>query len=297
MIKSSLLQARAAFEGFCNTNNIINEKIITDPDMLAYFVPDTKHAEAIQRRLTEYGRKTALQYKVAKLPTGKLHVLAAGTLPNTAMVDLVEDATISCDKFRSKLAEILKPIGEMDLRYSNNRPKQNKTDNPSPAKPKVGIKSIDDKINEALEGIATPDDVQPQEGLKSLFAAIKQSGLGQALKKGGVSWHVAEPGKHAVTFSKGDTPILQLTSIELGDAKKLGEVLSQLTSIAQGKAPQAAQLELDRVKEMASRASDRKSAMDDIAQQFAIPKPEEQQQVNILDPRAAQPAQPGRAKV
>jgi len=291
---TSLLRARAAFERFCLENIIVSEKINTGPGMMAFFVLQ-EQAKAAEKFLAESSRQFGLQLKTADLPAGRLFVQATGTLSESAMADLAADTAVCYNDFRAKLSEVLEPpIGEMNLRHPDSslrranaiggqfpasmqdyfRPKPEKKKKPTK-------KDMNTKIEEALEGIATPDDIQPQEGLKSLFSALKQSGLAQGLKQNGVMWHVAEPGRHAVTFVKDKIPILQLTSVELGDAKKLGEVLSQLTSIAQGKAPQAAQLELDRVKEMAARANERKGALDDIAQQFAVPKPEEQQPVTV----------------
>lgn len=294
MTKSSLLRARAAFEDFCRDKGIASEKVDTNTAMLAYFIPSSfnEQAKDIERFLVESGRKAALQFKMASLPAGHLFVLASSTLSESGMADLAEDAATCYNQFRARLSEVLEPpVDEMNLRQPTSALRRasagtqfpaSMQDYQKPGAKKKPAKNMDAKIEEALEGIATPDDIQPQQGLKSLFSALKRSGLAQELKRQGVSWHIAEPGKHAIVFLKGKVPILQLTSIELGDAKILGDTLSQLTSIAQGKAPQAAQLELDRVKEMAARANERKGTLDDIAQQFAVPKPEEQQPVNIV---------------
>ena len=298
MIKHNLMRARAAFESYSKLHAIPSDRLNTDPGTVAYFVSH-RDAKRVGEFLAESARKSALQLKTANLATGKLFAIAAGTLTEAAMADIAADAAPQYGGFRTKLSEALEsPLGEMNLRQPDSSLRRANSiggqfpasmqdyTKPGGKKAKKPIKKdMDAKIEEALEGIATPDGVQPQEGLKSLFSALKQSGLAQGLKKNGVAWHVAEPGRHAITFVKDKVPILQLTSVELGDAKKLGEVLSQLTSIAQGKAPQAAQLEMDRVKEMAARANERKGALDDIAQQFAVPKPEEQQPINIAQPQ------------
>lgn len=285
-MKPSLIRAKTAFEQYCEEQGVLSERVPTATHLLAYFVPRT-FTEQAEEFLRATGRETALQFKVSDLGAGSLCVLSSEALTEADTADLAEDAAVCYNEFRTRLSETLgMPLGEMNLRQPTSAMRRASAGTQFPAsmqdyrkaaKKKSVKEDLDTKIEEALEGIATPDDIQPQEGLKALFAALKQSGLGQELKGQNVTWHVAEPGRHAITFLKGDVPILQLTSAELGDAKQLGETLSQLTSIAQGKAPQAAQLELDRVKEMAARASQRKGALDDIAQQFAVPKPEDQQ--------------------
>jgi len=298
MSNSRLFKAGADLEQYCIREAITADRFETSSDQLGYFIPakEQDRMEQLVELFSDAAKQSALLFREYALPTGMLLVLAQPGTPEDRIADLAEEAAACYNSFRSELTLALHPLSEINLKNPDSSLRRANSSNQFPAsmqdytrpgreenKPKK--KGMDAKIEEALEGIATPNDIQPQQGLNSLFSALKRSGLAQELKKSGVSWHVAEPGKHAVTFVKGKVPVLQLTSIELGDAKKLGEVLAQLTSIAQGKAPQAAQLELDRVKEMAARANERKKALDNVAQQYAIPDPEEQQKVNLTRPQ------------
>ena len=91
MIKHSLLRVRSAFESFCLKNVISSDKVDTGPGLTAFVIPQ-EHAETAQKFLTESARQAALQLKAADLPAGRLLVLASGTLSETAMADLADDA-------------------------------------------------------------------------------------------------------------------------------------------------------------------------------------------------------------
>ena len=180
-------------------------------------------------------------------------LISKAKLGESAIQDCIDQAQSQNAKFHLKLETALQaesqrksPTTAFRRKSALNQYRGSIKDNDKGKTPEKGskLKTMDQAIEEALEGIATADDVQPQEGLKSLLAAMKTSGLDQALKKAQVTWHVAEPGKHAITFLKGKVPLLQRASLDLADSKELSATLAQLTSISQGKAPQAAEIEL-----------------------------------------------------
>jgi len=134
---------------------------------------------------------------------------------------------------------------------------------------------IDDPLEEALQGIAVPDDaVQPQDGIKRLQQAMKEptrSGatLADALKKAGVETKIVGAGKHVVSFRRKGQEVWRVESISLADKKTLSETLSALWSIAAGKAPNARQMELDAKKDAAQRAREAESELENIASKYA----------------------------
>jgi len=145
-------------------------------------------------------------------------------------------------------------------------------------------KSTKAKIDEALEGIATPDDaVQPQEGISRLKQALNEPTaagvtLAQSLKKVGVQINIAKPGGHIVTFLKDGQELWRVESISLADKKTLAETLSSLWSIAAGKAPNARQMELDAKKQAAQDAREAESELENIASKYAPDDADIQQQ-------------------
>jgi hypothetical protein len=134
-------------------------------------------------------------------------------------------------------------------------------------------KSFDDKIDTILEtgnlaGIATPDNIQPQQGIDVLKKVLKATGLGKVLKNNGIRIHVAQTGSHAVTFLRGDVPVLKKDTISIADSSTLSELISELESIARGEAPEAGKMEAERAKK-------RESDANTIAKQYSVePQPE-----------------------
>lgn len=135
-----------------------------------------------------------------------------------------------------------------------------------PNKPKKR-KSLHDKIAEALDGMATPNDHQYGDIITALKSALTDSGLDAELKAAGVETHIAKPGGHKVTFIKNDVAILQVNTLDLAEPKAMGELLASLKSIASGKAPQAFSLEIKRLKDAAAAAREKESQLHDVAAQ------------------------------
>ena len=119
-----------------------------------------------------------------------------------------------------------------------------------------GIKTVAQKIDEALEStsvlieqeIATPNDVQPIEGVRVLKSALADSGLIELMRANDVQCNVSKDNM-VVTCVRNGVKIFQIDSIELVDSKTLANVLAKINSIASGRAPEAHEAELNRAKE------------------------------------------------
>jgi len=118
-------------------------------------------------------------------------------------------------------------------------------------------------LNEALEGIAVPDgSTQPKIGVEMLEKALNaktKSGitLKDALKKQGVTWHVAGPGSHVVVFkSKSGDEKWRVEPMTLSDKKVFEQTMESLWSVALGKAPNAKELEREAAKQLSKELSD-----------------------------------------
>ncbi len=159
------------------------------------------------------------------------------------------------------------------------------------AKPKTKLPIVDaavgfeDQIEEALDGMAVPDgSVQPQDGVKMLQKAMNaptKAGitLKQALQKAGVTWNVAE-GKHLIVFSRDGQEQWRVEPFSLADSKVFEETLSALWSIANGKAPNARDIDHEAKKLAAQQARDAESEITDLVKSLS-PTPEQPVAQNV----------------
>ncbi|MCK9557033.1 MAG: hypothetical protein M0R50_03200 [Candidatus Cloacimonetes bacterium] len=130
-------------------------------------------------------------------------------------------------------------------------------------------------ISEALNGIAVPDGAaQPKIGVKMLEQALgakTKSGMSlkEALKKAGITWHVAEPGSHVVVFiNKNGDEKWRVEPMTLSDKKVFEDTMEALWSVALGKAPNAKELERDAAKQRAKELSDHKNEISGLVDQI-----------------------------
>ena len=125
-----------------------------------------------------------------------------------------------------------------------------------------------EKIQEALDGLATPDDIQPEESLRALFKAMKDSGLLKNLPKSGIKWHIP-PSRHSITFLRDKVPVLQLNLTDLNDEKTLTQTLLSLEAMAGGEAPQANEVTAEYIKQLAARVRDKERQLSQLASKYA----------------------------
>lgn len=136
------------------------------------------------------------------------------------------------------------------------------------AKDKKKKKDTKEKIQEALDGLATPDDVQPEESLRGLFRAMKDSGLLKRLPEAGIKWHIP-PNKHSITFLRNKVPVLQLNLVDLNDDKTLTQTLLSLEAMSSGEAPQANEVTADYIKQLAAKVRDKERQLSQLAAKHA----------------------------
>ena len=145
----------------------------------------------------------------------------------------------------------------------------------------------DKRLLEALEGIAVPDGaVQPQQGVEMLKLALStktRSGmtLGDALKKAGVTWKVAEPGSHIVVFAKEGQEKWRVEPITMSDKKIFEQTIDALWSVANGKAPNARELEREAAKQKAQELRDSETEVKDMVGQIVAKYAPDEQEVQV----------------
>lgn len=148
---------------------------------------------------------------------------------------------------------------------------------------------LNNSLNEALKGIAVPDGAaQPKVGVEMLEQALNaktKSGvtLKDALKKAGVTWHVAEPGSHVIVFKgKSGDEKWRVEPMTLSDKKVFEETMAALWSVALGKSPNAKKLELDAAKQHAKELGDHQKEIaglvDQITGKYVPPAQEPEQE-------------------
>jgi hypothetical protein len=142
-----------------------------------------------------------------------------------------------------------------------------------------------ERIQEALDGLATPDDVQPEESLRALFRAMRDSGLLNKLPAAGIKWHIPA-NKHSITFLRDKVPVLQLNLADLNDEKTLTQTLLSLEAMSTGEAPQANEVTADYIKNLASKVRDKERMLQQLAAKHA---PKAVQQA-MMQPQQAQQA-------
>lgn len=277
------------FKATCLAKNIPYE-IISEGHHTKIVMVRKQHKNKSQRIrsiLKESTHNTGSYLQARTVDNGVIFVLSSQVIDEDDMSTATFEANTKYNNFRSKLDTALCFPEDQYKTPSVARKKSDATEQFPARFKKRHEQTLDDKIDEAFDGMATPDDIQPQEALKALLGAMKDSGLAQDLKKAGISWHVAEPGKHVITFNKGETPIIQKSTIELAEPKDLGELLSHLRSVANGQAPQAGLIELDLVQQQAKDASAKKKQLDDIATQYTAGVNPADQEQQVVQPTLA----------
>lgn len=110
---------------------------------------------------------------------------------------------------------------------------------------------------ESLDGIAA--DFQPGDVISTLTKAIQQLGLHNKFGKLGIKMLVTKD-KQYITFVREvegqRVRLLQCATQSLVEPKELESILTDLLDIAEGHAPGASQLKLDRLKQISAQISD-----------------------------------------
>lgn len=233
----------------------------------AYFIFKEHRGKA--QHIDKYAKRVAKDYGMYSLEhsdrTGTLLILSENRVNEDMINYFIDKAYNEYNDFYKTLDEALSTEVEAVAEEDSNKP----------AKPRLVIdlpKPFKSKVDEALDGIATPTNMQPKDGLQSLAQSLKTTGLGDALKKMGVSWHIAKPGMHKITFIKNEVPIYEKEASSLATSKDLQTALSRLQDIASGRAPGSSEEEKERLKARENQAAA-------IAKQFAKDGAAGQQQI------------------
>lgn len=279
MKKQNLTIIKNALCNTCKIANVPYEIIVNEDNNFSILVlkEHKSKSQGFHRSLKEAAILSRCFYNVSRADNGVAFILSTKPITEDVLSAVVLECNLKYNHFYAKLSSTIGTISEDQFKSPTTALSRSSTAEQFDAsftpqvlkyKSKKKKKTIDDKLNEAFEGIATPNDIQPQEALAALVGALKDSGLAADLKKAGVTWHIAEPGKHLITFSKNDVPVLQRSTLELAEPNVLGEVLSALRSIADGKAPEAGQIELDMMQKKAKDAREKQTQLTDIAAQY-----------------------------
>ncbi len=263
----------------CSSNGIPVQTLADSKGLFAAFI--YKEYKSKSQPIIKESRNVALAHltnlSAVPIDSGVVVIISEGSIQSWQVDQILNRAKTRFTPFSKQLNDVL--AGALPR-----APKKAVQEEKQPLRPKkaIPILTLEGKISEALDGIATADGVQPKDSLKNLYHAMQTMGLDQQLKQGGISWHIP-PDMHSITFNKGGTPVLQLDASQLNADKELSEVLLQLQSLAQGQAPQATQVASNHVKDLAAKIRDTEKQVQDVAAQF------------IPQPAVAQPAQAGAA--
>lgn len=225
------------------------------------------------------------------VPSGTLVVISSD--PKADIASIINMANNRFGEFYHNLNEALdKPSGKKSSKKSDSKgkddektKKENRKKTWEPDKgepPRAKDRFFEDRkamlersIDEALDGIAVPDGAaQPKVGVEMLEKALSaktRSGitLKDALKKAGVTWHVAGPGSHVVVFKgKSGDEKWRVEPMTLSDKKVFEQTMESLWSIALGKSPNAKELEREAAKQRAKELGDHQKEISGLVDQI-----------------------------
>jgi len=156
-----------------------------------------------------------------------------------------------------------------------------------PASPKANAKGKRKKFNaslkEALEGIATPTNAQPEDLFKKFAKALSVLGaelgigpLQERLKEQGIQWKQSDDRQNIILYIMNATtnapqPVARIASETLDNPSDFEEQLTHMLDFAQGEAPGAFKQKQEQIK-------NQEKAVRDIAQ-AVNPQPKQQSEV------------------
>ena len=274
------------FNQACSDAGIRSELLVSEDDVRVALVkqPLTKITEGLRKAAMANG----IIAEARTTQSGTLVIMTSN--PNLSVSSIANTTECKFGKFYSSLNEAFDKPWEKD--EEEEEPEKKPEEKPEEKKkdwkpdedepPRAKDRFFEDhetrlakSIDEALDGIAVPDGAaQPGVGVKMLnkaLAAKTRSGLTlkDALKKQGVTWHVAEPGSHVVVFKgKNGDEKWRVEPMTLSDTKVFEKTMEALWSVALGKAPNAKELELDAAKQRAKELSDHQKEISGLVDQI-----------------------------
>jgi hypothetical protein len=279
------------FNKVCGSANIRPEILVSEDELRVVLVKQP--LGSITPRLRNVAIAKGIIAETRVIPSGTIVIMTSNKKLNLSSI--VSDAESRFGKFYHNLNEAFdKPWEKKD--EDEDKPEEKKKDwEPDEDEPpRAKDRFFEDheamlarSIDEALEGIAVPDgSAQPKVGVKMLnqaLAAKTKSGitLKDALKKQGITWHVAEPGSHVVVFKgKSGDEKWRVEPMTLSDKKVFEQTMESLWSVALGKSPNAKELEREAAKQRAKELGDHQKEIsglvDQITGKYAPPAQEEE---------------------
>jgi len=247
----------------CSDSGIKTELLISEDDLRVVLLP--KSFPGIIKKLRQAAIANGIISESRNISSGTIAIITSN--PKCNMTSVIDSVEKQYGGFYRDLNEAFnKDNDEKEDKSDDWEPDE---DEPPRAKDRFfedHKTMLDRRINEALDGMAIPDGAaQPKIGVKMLeqaLAARTKSGMSlkEALKKAGVTWHVAEPGSHVVVFvNKNGDEKWRVEPMTLSDKKVFEDTMEALWSVALGKAPNAKELERDAAKQKAKELSDHKN--------------------------------------
>lgn len=248
MIETAFRQLKS----WCEERKISLNQIKENNSLYAYHVPKRNKSKA--QHIGECAKQIARQNNIYSTyysnKQGITVILSENILSDNSISGILDEVDRKNSGFFNRLDDVL--ATEAQFKTPSKARKKGDATNQAPSKFEDDTynepKTINDKIDEALDGIATPNNVQPVDGIKSLKNVLAATGLEKALKTAGVKWHVAKPGMYTITFTVNNIPVLKKDTISLADEKELSKLISELESIARGQAPEEGEMEAERAK-------------------------------------------------
>lgn len=287
-MNSKLLNAKQMFE----ESDLDKALMHDEPEVSTYYVPkhDAKAARAYVEDHHHLYKSLGIELSSKDIRGGIIVILA---------VEALNELNIPMGRihmlYKKKLDDIFgRPIAEEQMHSATSgmfranqstRHRQSYNSNTThsgrehPASPKAAKrKSVGEQIAEALEGMATPSDMQPDELFGNLLASMDS--LGARLGVGSIRKKLAEKGiqykkskdNTAVIFyvlnaaTKAPQPIARVTADQLAKPHDFENTLLSLLDMSRGDAPGALKQQQDLLRSQ-------EQAVRDVAKN-ALPQPE-----------------------
>ena len=276
----SLYTVHKYFNEACSAAGIHTELLVSEDDLRIALVKQPLGPITTHLRNIATAKGIIAETRIAS--SGTMVIMTSN--PNTSISSVTKATEFKFGKFYHALNEAFEKPWEKKEDEEDDKPEEKKKDwepdenEPPRAKDRFfedRQAMLNNSIDEALNGIAVPDGAaQPGVGVKMLnkaLAAKTKSGLTlkDALKKQGITWHVAEPGSHVVVFKgKNGDEKWRVEPMTLSDTKVFEKTMEALWSVALGKAPNAKELELDAAKQRAKELGDHQKEISGLVDQI-----------------------------
>ena len=317
MIHPKLTTITTALDEWCQTHNVLYDVVCDERDLqgIMLFRKDTAAISELLNDLAPIIREQGVFAQNKKIRGGNMLVFSIRSISESVMNRIISDTTPQT--FAEKIEHafnttpapaVPKPETPPDLlasarkiveaqyksatagSFRNNqssRQRQALTRDTTfggrehPASPKANQKrkKFDKSLQEALEGLATPTDAQPQDLFakfaKALTVLGDQLGIGplqDRLKEQGIQWKQSDDHQNIILYiinatTNAPQPIARINMLTLDKPHDFEEQLTTMLDFAQGEAPGAFKQKQEQIR-------DQEKVVRDISQAVSPPKEE-----------------------